>query len=107
MAKYRGCFCSIGSVGPVSHSHMRYLQEEFTTLQVGGQYDLQTKAVFRSLQRNTSNLTSEGIENLKTVVSTSQPMQVSTNNQQGRGFGGFRPHNNFRKGYPRGRGDQF
>ena len=49
-------------------AHMRYIQEEYTSLQVGGQYGNQTKQVFKSLQRNTSNLNPEGIENLKTAL---------------------------------------
>ena len=67
-------------------AHMRYLQEEYSSLQVGGQYGNHTKAIFKSLQKNTSNLNPEGIENLKTAVSISQPQNTNQFQQRGRGF---------------------
>ena len=83
-------------------AHMRFLQEEHASLSVGGQYGPQTKSIFRSLQRNTSNLNAEGIENLKTAVAISQPQQTSNQGPPQRG-GGFRPGFRFRGGF-RGRG---
>ena len=70
---------------------MHYLQEEYSSLQVGGQYGPQTKAVFCSLQRNTSNLNAEAIENLKTAVSISQVnSHTPSGNQQSNFRGSFR-----------------
>ena len=88
-------------------AHMRYVQEEYSSLQVGGQYGNQTKQVFRSLQRNMSNLNSEGIENLKTAVSITQPSQGAPTNSGNsnsfgnnqRGFRGFRARGQFRGGF--------
>ena len=73
-------------------AHMRYLQEEHGSLYVGGQYGTQTKNIYRSMQKNTSNLTPEDIENLKTAVSiTPMPQAFSQDNTQGGGFrGGWR-----------------
>ena len=70
-------------------AHMRYIQEEYTSLQVGVQYSNQTKQVFKSLQRNTSNLNPEGIENIKTAVSITEPSQSAPVNNNYNNFGNF------------------
>ena len=70
---------------------MRYLQEEHNGLYVAGQYGSQAKSVFKSLQRNSSNLQPEDIEDLKMMVAIlPHPVQQvsSQNNQFMRG--GFR-----------------
>ena len=81
-------------------AHLRFVQEEFAGLQVAGQYGNQVKNVFKSLQRNTSNLNAEGIENLKTAVSIAQPQQTTTQGFQQRGS--FQPRCSFGRGYQGG-----
>ena len=49
-------------------AHMQYVQEH-NSLYVAGQYGSQAKSAFKSIQRNTSNLQPEDIEDLKTTVS--------------------------------------
>ena len=46
-------------------SMIKYLQEEYSCLMVGGQFRPQTKAVYKSLQWNTSVYTPEAIDTLK------------------------------------------
>ena len=87
-------------------AHMRYLQEEHNTLYVSGQYGSQAKAVLKSIQRNTSNLQPEDIEDLKTTVAIlpPQPQVVSQGYSQNQNYrGSFRFTNRFRGGF-RGRG---
>ena len=88
-------------------AHMRYLQEEHNTLYVGGQYGPQTKAIFRSLQRNTTNLQPSDVEGLKVAVSIA-PTSSQNTQQNPQQRGGFRQQNlrfrgGFRGGF-RGRG---
>ena len=87
-------------------AHMRYLQEEHNGLDVAGQYGMQAKAVFKSIQRNTSNLQPEDIEDLKTMVSIlPQPLQqVNSQNSLNSFRGGFRQTHRSRGNYFRGRG---
>ena len=89
-------------------AHMRYLQEEHNGLYVAGQYGNQVKSVFKSLQRNSSNLRPEDIEDLKTTVSILPAQQVNSYNQQPQPFmrGGFRSGSRFRGGF-RGRGGPY
>ena len=84
-------------------AHMRYVQEH-NSLYVVGQYGSQAKSVFKSIQRITSNLQPEDIEDLKTTVSIllqqTQSMAPSGSSQM---RGGFRQQNNrFRGGNFRG-----
>ena len=93
-------------------AHMRYIQEEHGSLYVGGQYGMQTKNIYRTMQRCTSNLTSEDIETLKTAVSiTPMPVQGVPQSQPGQ-RGGFRQNNwrgrgQFRGGSRGFRGNNF
>ena len=78
-----------------STAHMHYLQEEHNSLYVAGQYGGHAKSVFKSLQRNSSNLQPEDIEDLKITVSFLPVQQVSSQqNTFNRGFcqihGGYR-----------------
>ena len=89
----------------VQKAHMRYLQEEYSSLQVGGQYSAQAKSVFKSIRRNTSVYTPAFIDDIKTVLSITgtqhppqcyrppsqwfQPRQGNFNRFQG----SFRPGN--------------
>ena len=71
-------------------AHMRFIQEEYNGLYVGSKYGPDTKSVFKSIQRNTSNMNADDIEDLKTAVSISQP-QTGISHQGRGGFrGGFR-----------------
>ena len=72
-------------------AHMRYLQEEHGALYVAGQYGDKTKNIYRSMQRCTSNLQPEDIENLKTAVSiTPQPVTGTQPQNQQFNRGSFR-----------------
>ena len=81
---------------------VRYLQEEFNALQVGGQYGMHMKQIFRSLQKNTSQYTPETIENLKTAsIITGNVMRQQTpsfGSHSGNSQFQFRPRNSFRGG---------
>ena len=70
-------------------ANLRYLQEEHNSLYVGGQYGSQTKSIFKTIQRNTSNLLPEDIEDLKTAVSISQPSHSVSQNPNPGYRGGF------------------
>ena len=76
----------------VKMAHMRYLQEEYSSLQISGRYGTQAKAVFRDIRRQTSTYTPALVDNIKTVLSVTGAQQ-----QQQRQF---RP----RGGFQRGRG---
>ena len=99
-------------------AHMHYVQKEHNGLYVAGQFGPQAKSVFKSVQRNTSNLQPEDIEDLKTMVAILSPQQMSTGNSSfGQSFqrGGFRQQNGcfhpgFRSNFnsfSRGRGSPF
>ena len=91
-----------------STAHLRYLQEEHNSLYVAGQYGIQAKQIFRSIQRNTSNLQPEDVEYLKMTVSILPPPQQSTSSGfHQRGGSSFRQQNQRARGYRggyRGRG---
>ena len=78
-------------------AHMRYMQEEYNGLYVGSQYGNHTKSIFNSIQRNTSNLSPEDIEDLKTAVAITQRPQGTTHGENNVYRGGFRQtHGRFR-----------
>ena len=92
-------------------AHMRYIQEEHNGLYVARQYGSQAKSVFKSIQRNMSNLRPEDIEDLKTtVVILPQAVQQSNshNSSQNQHYmrGGFWQAQRFRGGY-RGHGGPY
>ena len=74
----------------VQKAHMRYLQEEFNSLQVGGQYGAQAKSVFKAISRNTSVYTPAFIDDIKTVLNITGNSQPQQQQQRGRG-NSFRP----------------
>ena len=53
----------------VQKSHMRYIQEEYNCLQLGGQYGQHMKTVFKQIRRNTTVYTPAFIEDVKTAIS--------------------------------------
>ena len=52
----------------VQKAHMRYIQEEYNSLQIGGQYGPQAKSMFKAIRRNTSVYTPAFIGDIKTVL---------------------------------------
>ena len=82
----------------VSLAHMRYLQDEYSSLVVQGSFDQTTSRLFRQLQRQTSGLTGEAVENLHRAAGLAAVAnRASPNSSAPRGRGGSR-------GYGRGRG---
>ena len=55
-------------------AQIRYLQEEYGSLLIGGEFGKETKSIFKSLQRNTSAYTPAAIETLKMAVSINANM---------------------------------
>ena len=92
----------LDNVFTVNLAHIRYLQEEYSNLTVQGTFDATTSKIFRQLQRQSSGLSSEAVDNLHraaglaAAVQRSQPQQQSSsrprwNPSRGRGRG--RPFN--------------
>ena len=52
----------------VQKAQMRYMQEEYSCLQVGGQFGQQTKSIFKAIRRQTTAYTPALIEDIKTAV---------------------------------------
>ena len=68
-------------------AHMRYLQDEYANLVVHGIYPKEIAQMFRSLQKNTSGLSTEALKNLKLAVEvTSQQVQAHSSNSTGASY---------------------
>ena len=88
----------IDNLFTVSLAHMRYLQDEYSSLVVQGSFDHTTSRLFRQLQRQTSGLTGEAVENLHRAAGLAAVVNRAPNNSSSaRGRGGSR-------GFSRGRG---
>ena len=75
----------------VQKAHMRYLQEEYSGVQIGGRYGPQAKAVFRDIRRQTSTYTPALVDDIKTVLNITGGQQRPSFRGRGhqRGRGGF------------------
>jgi len=64
----------------VQIAHMRYLQDEYSSLVVQNKFNKTTAQLFRSIQRNTSGLSSSALEDLKlaTTISAASASAPST-----------------------------
>ena len=71
-------------------AHMRYIQEEFNSLQIGGQYGAQAKQMFKSIRRNTTLYTPAFLDDIKTVLNVTGASQNQGNPRHFWG-GTFRP----------------
>lgn len=81
---------------------IKYFREEYQGLYVGGKWGGETKQVFKSLRRGTSNLTPDAIEDYKTAIAVTHPQSKPQPPDSARGnFRGFR---GFRGQRARGRG---
>ena len=67
---------------------MRYMQEEYATMVLGGQLGKEAKSLLKSVQRNTSVYTPEAIENVKTVLAYTAAANQQQQQQQQVGRGG-------------------
>ena len=52
----------------VQKAHMRYIQEEYNSLQLGGQYGSQAKSMFKQIRQNTTVYTPAFVDDIKTVL---------------------------------------
>ena len=52
----------------VQKAQMRYIQEEYSSLQIGGQFGQQTKSIFKSIRRQTTVYTPALIDDIKIAV---------------------------------------
>ena len=96
----------------IHYAHMRFLQDEYANLVVLGKYPKETAQMFRSLQKNTSGLSSEALKNLKLAVEVTAQSQTQVNSSpstgRGRGFfGRGRGFNNYRRGFNRNFSHQY
>ncbi|XP_052260746.1 plexin-B1-like [Dreissena polymorpha] len=55
----------------IQHAQIKFLQEEFAALLVGGQFDASTAKIFRSLQKNTSGFDQDSLETLRAAATLS------------------------------------
>ena len=85
----------------ISYAQLKYLQEEYASLLVQGQFGANTARVFRSLQRNTSAFPEESLEQLRTAVTLTPPNTQQQSWSSNRGGYNSRFYNN--RGGPRGR----
>lgn len=100
----------------VQCAHIKFLQEEYQTLLVKGQFDEGTAKIFRTLQKNTSAFSPGSIETLKNASQLMQAqLQINNTQQQGRGYNyrgnrrgyrGDRYQSFSSRGFGRGRGNQ-
>ena len=90
---------TLDQVHLTQRAHMRYLQEEFSSLQVGGQFGPQAKSVFKSIRRSTTVYTPSFVDDIKTVLSITGTQQT-----QRPAAPRFPPNQRFR---PRGQGGNF
>lgn len=91
-------------------AHINFLQSEYAGLVVKGQFDKDTASLFKCLERNTNQFTSESLDNLKTAAEISaaksrfKPEGNIGRGNRGRGtFYPRRPFGTFRRGsyFPR------
>ena len=80
-------------------AHMRYLQEEYSSLQVAGQFGPQTRSVFKSLRKQTSTYTTSFIDDIKTAVSVTGGQGGKFSTQQQWPRPPFNPRGGFRGGF--------
>lgn len=88
----------------VHHAQVKFLQEEFASLVVSGQFDSSTAKIFRSLQKNTSGFNSESLETLRSAASLSAAGRRGPSPSEDRGTGTFggRGRGYFGSSYGRG-----
>ena len=83
----------------IQHAQIKYLQEEYASLLVSGQFDSSTAKIFRSLQKNTSGFDHDSLETLRaaaTLSAAGRPTSGNTEDRYPSRRGGF-------SGYGRGR----
>ena len=68
----------------VQKAHIRYLQEEYSSLQIAGQYGQQAKSVFKSIRRSTILYTPAFVDDIKTVLSVTGAGNQQRPRQQNR-----------------------
>ena len=86
----------------VQKMHMRYIQEEYNSLQIGGLYGNQAKSMFKAIRRNTSVYTPAFIDDIKTVLNVTSCTQQQQRPQCAQNF-----NNNYRPRFqPRFGGNQ-
>ena len=100
-------------------AHIKYLQDEYSTLIVQGKFDNQTASIFKSLQRNTSGLSPQARDNLEVAATLSRNVylhkeatqqQGNTSPSRGRGQSSYGYRNNYSynqrgRGFRRSYGD--
>ena len=79
----------LGDLFVCESAHIRYLQEEYASLLVQGQYGRDTSRLFRSLQRNTSAFNPQSLEQLRNAVTITAAARPTQRGGFGRGRGGF------------------
>ena len=92
---------SVQQLFTIQLAQIRYLQEEYSALVVQSQFDDSTARIFRSLQKNTSGLTPEALQQLKTATALAavKPQQNSPTRPTrvpSRNFSPFSKSDNFR-----------
>ena len=70
-------------------THMRYIQEEYNSLQLGGQYGNQAKTIFKQIRRNTTVYTPAFVDDIKTALSVAG-MRPAQQHHHPQFFGGHR-----------------
>lgn len=55
----------------INFAHLKYLQEEYSAVLVQSQFDPKTSKIFKSLQRNTSGLSGDALDNLRHAAAIS------------------------------------
>ena len=99
----------MGQLYNVLAAHMNFLQSEYTSLVVKGQFDKETATLFKCLEKHSSNFKGESLDNLKTAAEISAARSRTIRQRdnfkpkpwnKGRGRGSDRS-----LGLPRGRPD--
>jgi len=91
----------------IQYAQIKYLQEEYASLLVSGQFDASTAKIFRSLQKNTSGFDQESLETLRaaaTLSAAGRPPGVASEDRytgRGRGFSGYSRGRGHRGSYNR------
>lgn len=95
----------LGQLYIVLVAHMNFLQSEYTSLIVKGQFDRETATLFKCLEKHTSTFKGESLDNLKTAAEIAAVRGRTTRKDNYRS----RPFNRGRgrgyMGFPRGRQD--
>ena len=98
----------LDSLFAIHLAHMRYIQNEYSSLIVQGNFDPTTSRLFRQLQRESSGLTGEAIENLQRAAGIAAVTQRASAAQttQSR-WSSFRGRGRGRGRYPRSSNSDF